>query len=243
MLSLQSITKRFGGLTAISNVDLKVEQGMIFGIIGPNGAGKSTLFNLITGLVRPTMGKICFQGTEITDFPSYRINRMGISRTFQNIRLFQGMSVLENVLAGQLQQRLSFTDSNKLRKPEELLELLGLAAYRHVFAGELPYGHQRRLEIARALATGAELLLLDEPAAGMNETETAELISDIRAIRESGCTVIVIEHDMGLVMTLSDRVAVLNFGEKIADGSAGEVRSNPTVVEAYLGEEVEAKVC
>lgn len=242
MLSLQGLTKRFGGLAAINNVDLKVEQGMIFGIIGPNGAGKSTLFNLITGMVRPTAGKICFKGTDITGFPSYRINRMGISRTFQNIRLFQGMSVLENVLAGQLQQRLSFADSSKLRKPEELLGLVGLNSYRHVFAGELPYGHQRRLEIARALATGAELLLLDEPAAGMNETETAELISDIRSIRDSGCTVVVIEHDMGLVMTLSDRVAVLNFGEKIADGSAAEIRSNPSVVEAYLGEEVES-VC
>lgn len=237
MLSIQGITKQFGGLAAINNVDLKIEQGMIFGIIGPNGAGKSTLFNLITGLVRPTAGKISFKGADITGFSSYRINRMGIARTFQNIRLFQGMTVMENILAGQLQQRLSFAGQNMQIKPEELLELLGLAAYRNAFAGELPYGHQRRLEIARALATGSELLFLDEPAAGMNETETSELIFDIRAINERGCTVVVIEHDMRLVMALSERVAVLNFGDKIAEGSANEIRLNPAVVEAYLGEE------
>lgn len=237
MLSLQGVTKQFGGLAAINNVDLKVEKDLIFGIIGPNGAGKTTLFNLITGLVQPTEGVISFQGYDITDFPSYKINRMGIARTFQNIRLFPGMTVLENILAGQLRRRLNLTDRRPLCKPEELLELLGLTAYRHAFAGELPYGHQRRLEIARALATGPELLLLDEPAAGMNETETAGLIGDIRAIKERGCTVIVIEHDMSLVMSLSDRVAVLNFGEKIAEGSAGEIRENPAVVEAYLGEE------
>lgn len=243
MLSLQGITKRFGGLAAINNFDLKIEQGTIFGIIGPNGAGKSTLFNLITGLVRPTAGTVSFKGTNITAFPPYQINRMGIARTFQNIRLFRGMTVMENILAGQIQQRLGLTNRNSLSKPEEILELLGLTSYRFAFAGELPYGHQRRLEIARALATGPELLLLDEPAAGMNETETAELISDIRAIKERGCTVIVIEHDMGLVMALSERVAVLNFGEKIAEGSAGEIRENPAVIEAYLGEEAKLEIC
>lgn len=243
MLSLQGITKRFGGLAAINNFDLKIEQGTIFGIIGPNGAGKSTLFNLITGLVRPTAGTVSFKGSNITGFPPYQINRMGIARTFQNIRLFRGMTVMENILAGQLQQRLGLTDRNSLSKPEEILELLGLTKYRFAFAGELPYGHQRRLEIARALATGPELLLLDEPAAGMNETETAELISDIRAIKERGCTVIVIEHDMGLVMALSERVAVLNFGEKIAEGSAGEIRENSAVIEAYLGEEAKLEIC
>lgn len=216
---------------------------MIFGIIGPNGAGKSTLFNLITGMVPPTAGTISFNGTDITGLPSYRINRMGIARTFQNIRLFRGMTVMENILAGQIQQRLNLAHRDTLTRPDELLELLGLSAYRHAFAGELPYGHQRRLEIARALATGSELLLLDEPAAGMNETETFELITDIRAINQKGCTVIVIEHDMGLVMGLSERVAVLNFGEKIAEGSPGEIQKNREVVEAYLGEEGNLEIC
>ena len=249
ILLCEHITQRFSGLIAVSDVSMHVDRNEIVGVIGPNGAGKTTLFNDITGIYRPTEGKITFCGEDITGLPTHTIASKGLMRTFQNIRLFGNMMVIDNVMTG-LHSRETTTIIDALfslpgkRRVEkeseqralEVLKLTGLYEYRYHYATSLPYGLQRRLEIARALAPSPELILLDEPAAGMNEQETADLLHFIRQLRDMGNTIILIEHDMRLVMNLCDRIYVLEHGALIADGVPEEIRQNPDVIRAYLGE-------
>ena len=246
---MRGVSCRFGGLVAVHDVSLEVAEGEIFGIIGPNGAGKTTLFNLITGLTRPSGGHVIYRGGDITGLPPHRVAGRGIARTFQNVRLFGTLSVLDNLLIAQHLRTRAGIWSGALALPAaraeereihrrawELLELVGLADRAAERALSLPYGDQRRLEIARALALGPATLLMDEPAAGMNAGEKRELSGFIREIRARfDLTVMLIEHHVPLVMGLCDRVAVLNFGQLIALGDPGEVQHNPAVVEAYLG--------
>jgi branched-chain amino acid transport system ATP-binding protein len=250
LLQVVDVGKSFGGLSAVSGVSFSVGEGEVLGLIGPNGAGKTTLFNLITSMFPTTGGHILFRGEPIENLKPHSVTRKGISRTFQNIRLFAQMTSRENVMVGRharsragiwgsvLRTRSQRAEEAQIRKKtDELLALMGLAGYEEFPAGKLPYGHQRRLEIARALAAEPRLLLLDEPAAGMNESETRDLHRTILTIRALGVTVLLIEHDMSLIMKVCDRLVVLNFGKKIAEGTPEEIRGNPEVVEAYLGKE------
>ena len=251
LLETIGLTRRFAGLTAVNEVDLTVTEGAIHAVIGPNGAGKTTLFNLISGLVPPSEGVIRFTGLDITQLAVHRRAGLGMARTFQNIRIFASMTVLENALTG-LHSRLNAglgdvvlrlprfhrAEQAAVARARDVLKIVGLADKAETRAAALPYGDQRRLEIARALALNPRLLLLDEPAAGMNPAETDALKALVRRIRDAGTTVLLVEHDMGFVMDLSDRITVLNFGRRIFEGSPAEVRQETTVIEAYLGHKV-----
>lgn len=252
VLELQEATIRFGGLVAVNTVSFEIEKGDLFGLIGPNGAGKTTCFNLITGVYKPTSGSIKFNGRSISGLPPFKIANMGICRTFQNIRLFQSLSVLENVVVGGFLRHKTTLGSALTYLPSaiketdkfkdmamELLRVVDLEDVANARSADLPYGKQRRLEIARAMATQPELLLLDEPAAGMNPQEKMDLMETVRRIRdEHGKTVLLIEHDMRFVMGLCEKIVVLDHGEEIAYGPPESIRKDPKVIAAYLGEAV-----
>lgn len=249
ILHLEDVVKCFGGITASNHIDIQVPRNSIYGIIGPNGAGKTTLFNMITGVYDTTEGQILFQGSKINGLPTHVIAQKGIARTFQNIRLFGDLSVYDNLLTA-CQQNISyslldgFLRTSKCRKQEkeasafceELLKEVGLWEQRNQRASNLPYGMQRRLEIARALATKPQLLLLDEPAAGMNEEESAQLSDFVCSIRDQkGITIVIIDHHMDVIMSICDRMTVLSFGTLLAEGNPDEIQNNPDVIAAYLG--------
>ncbi|MAA65142.1 MAG: ABC transporter ATP-binding protein [Alteromonadaceae bacterium] len=252
LLTLDNIGISFGGLRAVDELNLEVKKGQVVGLIGPNGAGKTTVFNIITGVYKPTDGQVLWKGEPINGLPPYRVAERGIMRTFQTIRLFTGMSVLENVLAGQhLRTRQTWfagllstpaqrREEKQLRQEcMDILEKLKLADVAHEVATSLPYGIQRRVEMARTLAASPELLILDEPAAGLNDNESAELNKTILDIRDSGVTVLLVEHDMNVVMNVTDHIVVISFGRKIAEGGPESIRNNQDVIEAYLGKDDE----
>jgi branched-chain amino acid transport system ATP-binding protein len=253
LLEVDHVTLRFGGLTALDDVSFEIREGEILGLIGPNGAGKTTCFNVMTGVYRPTSGEARFDGTSLTKLKRHKITQLGLARTFQNIRLFKSMTVLENVMVGtDAHSKVGFwdallrtprhrkTEAASLARAKELLDLVGIKARHDELASNLSYGDQRRLEIARAMGTNPKLLCLDEPAAGFNPAEKVKLMELIRKVRDTGYTVLLIEHDMRLVMGVTDRIVVLEFGQKIAEGSPAEIRDNPAVIAAYLGVDEDA---
>lgn len=253
LLEVDHVTLRFGGLTALDDVSFEIREGEILGLIGPNGAGKTTCFNVMTGVYRPTSGEVRFDNTPLTKMKRHRITKLGLARTFQNIRLFKSMTVLENVMVGtDAHSKVGFwdallrtprhrrTEAASLERAKELLDLVGIKARHDELASNLSYGDQRRLEIARAMGTGPKLLCLDEPAAGFNPAEKVKLMELIRKVRDEGYTVLLIEHDMRLVMGVTDRIVVLEFGQKIAEGTPAEIRDNPAVIAAYLGVDEDA---
>lgn len=250
ILAIRQLTKRFGGLLAVADVSFEVEEGSITAVIGPNGAGKTTLFNTIAGRFRPETGIITFRGVEITGWPAHRICRLGLGRTFQNVELFPALNVLENVVVAHYSQARSGFVSTAMLLPSErrergavrasaeaLLDWVGLLDRQFAMPGDLAYGDKRRLEIARALATRPQLLMLDEPSAGMNAEETSRLVDLVQRIRSTDKTVLLIEHNMRVVMSISDKVVVLNFGVRIAEGAPDDVSHDSDVIEAYLGSE------
>jgi branched-chain amino acid transport system ATP-binding protein len=249
-LEIKNLTMRFGGLIAVNDVSLNVEKGEIHGLIGPNGSGKTTIFNVVSGYYKPSGGTISFEGKKISGLPAYQITAAGFARTFQNLRLFSSMTVLENVLVGMGHHgkisllgeifnpvAVNHEEAYFTEKAMKLLQLLDLADYAKDIANSLPYGHQRRVEMARALATDPKILLLDEPAAGLNDVETHELSDTLLKIQSLGVTIFLVEHHMKLVMRSCGTISVLDYGKKISEGDCNFVRDDPLVIEAYLGKE------